>query len=262
MATNIASAQLKLHKRGAVAELVLNRPAARNAISMAMWRILPGLLGEIANDDAVRILMIHGGKSGVFSAGADIHELGAMKNNRAAAQQFYHQMGAAIETLAAFPKPVIARIEGPCIGAGLALALACDIRIADASARFGVTPAKLGITFPLADTRRLVAAIGSARAKDLMFSSRLIDAGEAQDFGLIEYRLETAQSIDFAADYAAQLSQRSPRTQSAMKTTINALSADDMALHAQSCDIFTQSFCAADFEEGFAAFTEKRKPDF
>ncbi|MDQ7019884.1 MAG: enoyl-CoA hydratase/isomerase family protein [Robiginitomaculum sp.] len=262
MAKNVSTPDISLVKNAPIAELVLNRPPAKNAISHAMWRAIPGLVGEAASDPAIRVLVIHGGDTASFSAGADIAELAKIADTPEAADHFHEQMRIALETLARFPGPVIARIDGPCIGAGMALALACDLRFAANTARFGVTPAKLGLTYPLADTRALVALIGPARAKDLIFSSRLIDADEALRLGLVERVLPEHELIDYTQSYVQQLCERSAHTQRAMKTMINAMGDHDPVLSLQSQDVFIESFSITDFKEGVLAFSQKRKPDF
>ncbi len=253
---------ISLIKYDTIGELVLNYQETRNAITRSMWRKIPALLGDADNDPGIHVLLVHGGKTGAFSAGADINELSALADNPDEAARFLAEMSIALGALATFPKPVIARVHGPCIGAGLALALCCDIRLACTSACFGVTPAKLGLTYPLADTRRLVTLIGPARAKDLILSSRLIDAEDALRIGLVEQVIPTDDLVGFTHKYARQMSQRSPHTQAAMKNIINTLSNNDPALERQAREIFVQSFSGADFKEGFAAFTQKRKPDF
>ncbi len=258
----MSSTDISLVKNGTIGELVLNRPLAHNAISTAMWRKIPALLGQAQNDHGLHVLLVHGGRRASFSAGANISELAAMIDDEDAAMRFHHDMSIAISTLANFPKPVIARIKGPCIGAGLALALACDIRIAAADARFGVTPAKLGLTYPLADTQRLVALVGPARAKDLILSSRLLDADEALSFGLVEQLVPTDKLADLTHKRALQMGQRSGHTQTHMKAMINSISAQTPGLEDEARQIFVQSFSGQDSKEGFAAFAQKRKPDF
>lgn len=258
----MSTPDISLIKNGAIGELVLNRPNAKNAISHAMWRAMPGLIGEAANDPAIRVLMVHGGDEGAFCAGADIAELATIADDPKAADRFHAQMRVALDILLNFPGPVIARIDGPCIGAGLALALACDLRFTADTSLFGITPAKLGLTYPLADTRALVALIGPARAKDLIFSSRLIHADEALRLGLVEWVMPENELIDYAQNYAQQLCERSAHTQRAMKTMIKAMGDHDPVLSLQSQDIFIESFSVADFKEGVLAFTQKRKPDF
>ncbi len=258
----MSSPEISLVKNGPVAELVLNRPDVRNAISLSMWQTMPKLIGEAASDPAIRVLIVHGGNNGVFSAGADITELATMADKPQAASRFHTQMSMALHTLANFSGPVIARINGPCIGAGLALALACDLRFTSDTARFGVTPAKLGLTYPLSDTQRLVALIGPARARDIVFSSRLIDAEEALQIGLVERVIPDNMLVEATQAYARQLCERSAHSQRAMKTMINASSDHDDMLALQSREIFTESFSGKDFKEGLTAFAQKRKPDF
>ncbi|MFG1821540.1 enoyl-CoA hydratase/isomerase family protein [Microbispora bryophytorum] len=138
-----------------VATLTLNRPATRNAVTAAMWRALPGILADLAAEPKVRVLLLTG-VGGTFCSGADIseiHELGDNDDDTGLTVVAEH-------ALVTFPKPVIAMIEGYCVGGGCQLALACDLRIAATGARFGVTPAKLGIVYPLSSTRRLAEIAG------------------------------------------------------------------------------------------------------
>ncbi len=257
----MSGAPLRLEVDGPVGTLILDRPSARNAMTRQMWRALPRLLGAAQNDKALRVLVVRG-EGGSFCAGADITQMQELIDNPVQAAVFLDEMNAALNTLASFPRPVIARIDGPCIGAGLALALACDVRIAASDARFGVTPARLGLTYPLADTRRLVAQIGPARAKDLILSARLIDAQDAFDFGLVEQVIPAQDLARHTQDYALSMAQGSAHTQAAMKAMINAATTPDSSLEAPARDIFIQSFSGADFKEGFAAFKNKRKPEF
>ncbi|HYE49685.1 MAG TPA: enoyl-CoA hydratase-related protein, partial [Azospirillaceae bacterium] len=164
--------------------LVLNQPARRNALSLEMWRLIPARLAEAAADSAIRVLVVQGA-GGTFAAGADISEFGTVYATREDAAAYAADMAAALDGLAGFAKPTLALIEGACVGAGLGVALACDLRFAAADARLGVTPAKLGLVYPLGDTRRLVQAVGPSHAKDLLFTGRLVDAAEALSMGLL-----------------------------------------------------------------------------
>ncbi len=253
---------IHLDIHGAVAELVLDRPKARNAMTRAMWRALPGLVGAAQKDQKVRVLLVHGGEAGAFCAGADIRELGALAGKQDEALRFHDEMGAALSTLASFPRPVIAAIEGPCIGAGLALALACDVRFASPTARFGVTPAKLGLAYPLADTARLVALVGPARAKDMLFSARLLDAKEALAFGLAESVMDGENFRLEARQRARHMTTLSAQTQITMKGQVNTMNAANGALATQARKDFAALFAGPDFAQGLAAFVQKRKADF
>ena len=164
-----------------VATLRINRPEKRNAMSVAMWRALPGLLAPLGSDPGVRVLVLTGAE-GTFCSGADISEIAGLSEGG----DDTGLIVTAERALTAFPKPVIAMIEGFCVGGGCQLALACDLRFAAEDARFGITPAKLGVVYPLSSTRRLVDLVGPSTAKFLLFSAELVDAGRALRTGLVD----------------------------------------------------------------------------
>lgn len=170
---------------GPVARLTLNRPEARNAIPAARWRELAQIVGAVAATGA-RILVV-AGAGGAFCAGADLDDFAAMRGDAAARIAFRTDMRAAFDAIGALPIPAIASISGPCYGAGVALALACDLRAATRDARFAITPAKMGISFPQEDVHRLVGQVGAGQAARLLFTADTINAAEAARIGLVDY---------------------------------------------------------------------------
>ena len=169
---------------GDVAWLTLDRPAARNAIALDGWDLLAARIGEVAASGA-RLLVVTGA-GGAFCAGADLSDFRRLAEDPAARARFRAGMRAAFDALPALSIPVIAMIDGPCYGAGVALALACDLRLATEAARFAITPAKIGISYPQEDIERLVALIGTGQAARLLFTGAGIDAAEAARIGLVE----------------------------------------------------------------------------
>ena len=134
----------------------------------------------------VRLLVVTGAGD-AFCAGADLGDFAAMRGDEAAVARFREDMRAALDALRALAIPTIAVIEGPCYGAGVALAMACDIRMARLGARFAITPAKIGIAFPQEDVHRLVALVGPGQAARLLFTAETIDGDEAKRIGLVDY---------------------------------------------------------------------------
>jgi enoyl-CoA hydratase/carnithine racemase len=175
---------------GDIARLRLNRPAARNAIPAAGWETLGRVLDEVAGSGA-RVLIVDGAGI-VFCAGADLDDFAAMRADEKARTRFRTAMRAALERLAALELPTIAAIDGACFGAGVALAMACDIRVAGRGASFAITPAKFGISYPQEDVARLVRLIGAGQASRLLLSAESIDAVEAARIGLVETLAESA----------------------------------------------------------------------
>jgi enoyl-CoA hydratase/carnithine racemase len=169
---------------GGIARLTLNRPEARNAIPVVGWDRLAGRAAE-AEAGGARLLVLTGAGS-AFCAGADIGEFTAFHADPGAASGFRLAMRRGIDAIRNLTIPTIARIEGPCFGAGVALAMACDIRLAGSGARFAITPAKFGISYPQEDVHRLIALVGEGQAARLLFGAGTIDGAEAERIGLVE----------------------------------------------------------------------------
>lgn len=257
--TQPSDAGLTVERRGAVAELVLNRPHTRNAFTASMWAALPGLLEAAARD--CRVLIVRGAGD-TFASGADISEFAEVYATAERGENYSRQIATALDALAAFPHPSIAMIRGACFGGGCALALACDLRFADESARFAITPARMGLLYPFNDTKRLVDCVGGAMAKDMLFSARTLDAAEALDCGLANRVTSPAGLERLVGDYVDQLLDMSPHSAEFTKQMIaRVLAGQDHDSEATKA-LFAGAFNHADFNEGYRAFLEKRKPDF
>ncbi|MEV6522077.1 enoyl-CoA hydratase/isomerase family protein [Longispora sp. NPDC051575] len=241
-----------------LATLTIARPEKRNALTLAMWTAIPGLLADLAADPRVRVLLVTG-EGGTFSAGADIAELLEVYADPERADAYHRINVAAEEALAAFPRPTIAVVRGSCVGGGAQLAVACDLRFAEPEARFGITPAKLGVVYPAVPTARLTRLVGPARAKYLLYSAELVPAGRAQDWGLVD---EVAPDMDARArEFALLLASRSPQTLGAVKAVVDAVvSGGDPQAAVEPWE--KRSRTGPDVPEGLAAFVERRQPRF
>lgn len=164
-----------------LARLTLNRPERRNAVPRAGWDALAARVAE--TQTAGGRLLVVSGAGGAFSAGADLSDF-PMEPKEAAA--FRTAMRGALDAIAGLPFPTVARIDGACYGAGVALAMACDLRLATPGAAFAITPAKIGISYPQEDAHRLVALVGPGQAARLLFTGLHVDATEAARIGLVE----------------------------------------------------------------------------
>ncbi len=246
---------------GAVAVLALNRPSKRNALTMAMWRAIPGLLNELAGDPSVRVLVVRG-EGGAFAAGADISEFETVFATREAALANQADMQAAMTALEDFPSPVIAQIDGACVGGGCGLALCCDLRFASATSRFGITPGKLGLAYGTSDTRRLVQAVGLSAAKDILFTGRIVTAAEALSLGLVDRVFESFSLAGEVAAYAAQICAASGYSARATKAVLRMIRDGATGDDAASRALFADAFEGPDFSEGRAALLQKRAPAF
>jgi enoyl-CoA hydratase/carnithine racemase len=247
---------IRLEHTGATACILIDRADKRNAFNQAMWELLPHLLTQALVDPAVRVIILRSATAGIFCAGADISELMDNRDNsdwRAANQA---AINAAQFALARAAKPVIAFIDGDCIGGGCGLALACDIRIATSQARFGITPAKLGLVYPLHDTKLLVDLVGPGQAKRILFTGALLEAKEALRIGLIE---DISESIEpLATAIAANSAHSMHEMKAIIRLILDGQTGDDAATLAS----FANAFSKADFVEGATAFLAKRKPNF
>ncbi|PKW11261.1 Enoyl-CoA hydratase/carnithine racemase [Streptomyces sp. 1222.5] len=240
--------QLSYQVTDSVATVVIRHPAKRNAMTAAMWRALPPLLGRLAHDPDVRALVLTG-EGGTFCAGADISTL------QGSPEEAQGLAVAAEEALAAFPKPVLAVVRGHCVGGGAQLAAACDLRLAEEGALFGVTPARLGVVYPSSSTRRLVSLVGPATAKYLLFTAELIDAGRALRTGLVDEVLPGGELDERVAELTRILVSRSQLTQAAAKEFADGRADRDAHWTAQARG-------SRDTAEGVAAFLERRRPEF
>ncbi len=245
---------------GAVGWLGLARPARRNALRTVDWQTLGERCAQ-AVEAGLRALLVHG-SGAAFCAGADIDELAAQLGSGAdfaASNRVVQATQLALERL---PMPTIAVIDGPCVGGGLGLALACDFRIATPRARFALTPSRLGLVYSPDDTVRLVRTLGVARSKQLLMLGLTIDAQQAREWGLVDQVVEVNELMSTAANLARRLADGPPAALAAIKRVIAYAAGDPTVDRNQAERLFAQSFTGAEFIEGAAAFLERREPQF
>jgi enoyl-CoA hydratase/carnithine racemase len=250
---------IRLSREGAIATIWLNRPDKRNAMSYAMWTTLEVSARQLGTDPEVRVVVLRGSGEH-FCAGADITELGVA---RPAGQRSFAEVNLDAETaVAELPKPTIAFITGDCIGGGCALAMDCDLRIATDGARFGITPAKLGIVYPPASLERATHLLGPAVTKRMLFTGDLITAAEALRIGLIDEIVDAAESDRRLATLTGVLAARSLLTQAATKSMVAAVVAHGQVPPAVQSYWDEVAAGSSDPAEGIAAFVEKRPARF
>jgi enoyl-CoA hydratase/carnithine racemase len=255
------TSELLVEKRGPIAWLTVNRPEVRNALSLALTRSIAQTLRKLADERAIRVIVLSGAGDRVFVSGADVREF---REHLATPENALEYDAAAEElqsALRAVPQPVIAMIQGHAVGSGCIVAASCDFRIAVRRAKFGIPVAKFGFIAPLPDTLRLVQLVGPAKAKWLLMTGRLIEAPEALAIGLIDQVVEPEQLRQAVEDLAATLAENAPLTLKATKQMIERLTGPSSDVR-RGAEWYREIFRSRDFKEGLDAFFAKRKPEF
>jgi enoyl-CoA hydratase len=251
---------IKIEKRGAVAVLTINRSDKLNALNSQVHAEGVAALDELKIDESVRVLVITGAGEKSFIAGADISEF-AGQTPVTQRNLFYGR--SLFNSLDTFPKPVIAMINGFCLGGGCELAMACDLRTASEKARFGQPEINLGIIPGGGGTQRLTKLIGETKAMELILTGDMIDATTALNLGLINYVYAPEELETKTMEMANKIAEKSPIALQMAKESVKLASRSnlDEGLR-REVDLFAISFSTADKEEGVSAFLEKRKPVF
>lgn len=254
--------EMLLKKEGAIATLIFNRSEKRNALTHSMWKTLPKLIKDVEMDNNIKVLVIKGADETSFAAGADISEFNTLRSTAEGAKKYNDAAQEAEAVLEKLSKPTIAMVQKHCVGGGLEIALACDFRFTSETGIFGITPAKLGIIYNLAGTKSLVDLVGPARAKDILFSGRLLDAKEAFQIGLVERVYSEAEIEEKTYEYAQLLASRAQNSIIGLKRVISEVVYGATEESEEIANMILQSFESKEYKEGIRAFQEKRKPDF
>ncbi|PLS18468.1 enoyl-CoA hydratase [Bacillus sp. M6-12] len=256
------SKELYIERDGAIASLIINRPEKKNAFTLAMFENLPLLLDEIERDSSIKLLIIRGVDDTAFAAGADISEFLEFRLSDEKAKEYNDKALYAVEKLYRFPKPTIALIRRLAIGGGLELALACDFRFASEDSLVGITAANLGIVYNLTSTKRLMDAVGPSKAKELLYTGKLVKAAEAKTLGLIDFLHQGDEIYEEMNNFAKQLSEKSSIALSGTKQVIQAILDGAKEEDEYISKAVLESYNSDDYKEGIQAFLEKRKPRF
>ena len=257
------SEKLLGRRNGQVGWLIFNNPDRRNAVSLEMWQAIPRVLSAFEADPAVRAVVIAGAGGRSFVAGADISQFEAERNSPEANERYKAVSGLGHAALATLSKPLIAMIDGFCIGGGMSMAMACDLRFASESARFGIPAARLGLGYNYASVARLVSLVGPMHASDLLFTARQVSASEALQMGLVNRVVPSAELEALVTEHAGMIAENAPLTIRASKLAIGqAISDPDSRDRAALEAALHACFASADYAEGRRAFMEKRRPRF
>nr|WP_281375381.1 enoyl-CoA hydratase/isomerase family protein [Arthrobacter wenxiniae] len=254
---------MRVEQAGPVATLVMDNPSMRNALTAGMWPQFAELLPRLEDDDSVKVLVVRGAGTH-FSAGADIASVQQILHDPATGQRDGGDITVAESALARFRKPTVAAIDGYCVGGGWQIAGACDIRLASENAVFGITPAKIGIVYPLSGIRKLVELAGPAAAKYLLFSGDMVNAVEARRLGLAMKVLPIDTFWDDVRAFALLLAGRSQFSIQSQKDLVDAISAHVPEAELAERNSYWQREMAASADPriGVAAFLAKETPRF
>jgi enoyl-CoA hydratase len=249
-----------VEKKGAVAVITINRPEKLNSLSSGVHLDGVAALDELKNDAEVRVVIITGAGQKSFIAGADISEFA---DQTPVSQRAVFQERSLFNSLDVFPKPVIAMINGFCLGGGNELALACDLRICSENAKFSQPEINLGIICGGGGTQRLTRLIGEGRAMEMILTGDMIDAPTALRFGLVNYVHPLEELEAKTMEFAAKLAEKAPIALQLSKEAVKFASRSnlDEGLR-REVDLFALCFSTEDKTEGVSAFLEKRKPNF
>ena len=256
----MSPATVLLSVRDGIAEVTINRPEKLNALNEAVRRELADIFDGLASRDDVKVAILSGAGDKAFVAGADVAEFAARTPEE---QRELYRHRRVYDALAEFPKPLICAIRGFCIGGGNELALACDIRVADATARFGQFEVRLGLIPGAGGTQRLTRLVGPGQALRIGLCGDLIDAAEAHRIGLVEVLVGEGEHLDRARELATRMARWSPVALKLVKKAVR--EAHERHLSdglAAERELFLEAFASEDGREGVRAFVEKRRPRF
>lgn len=249
-----------VEREGFVATVRINRPDKLNALNAVVRREIAQAMDQLAEDDSVRVAVLCGTGEKAFAAGADVAEFAGRTPGE---QREVYRRRRVYDAVAAFPKPLIAAIHGFCLGGGVELALACDVRVADPSARFGQFEIRLGLIPGAGGTQRLARLVGPGQAARIALSGDVVDGTEAHRIGLVEILADEGEHLARAGELAGRMARWSPVALGLVKESLRAAAetplADGLALEKE---LFLAAFASDDGREGVRAFVEKRRPEF
>jgi enoyl-CoA hydratase len=255
------SGKLRAERDGPIGRMVFDSPARRNAISGDMWRAIPKAMADFDADPEIRCIVLLGEGTVAFAAGADISEFETRRSSEGNVREYDGLVDAAQHAIEDSAKPVIALIHGFCIGGGVEMALACDLRYAADSSQFAIPAARLGVGYGVHGTNRLVATVGHAAAREIMFSGRRYSAREALAMGLVNRLLPAAELDDYVRRLALELAANAPLSIAASKRIINTV-IEARGDFSKEDELTARCMQSEDYKEGRRAFMEKRTPRF
>ncbi|MDE0054235.1 MAG: enoyl-CoA hydratase [Gammaproteobacteria bacterium] len=263
MELKLETQKMRAWIRDGVGWMEYNNPARRNAVSLEMWQAIGDIMGRFEQDPDVRVAVMRGAGGKAFVSGADISEFDAKRGNAKQMASYGAASARGSKALGTFSKPLIACIEGYCIGGGLAAALNADVRFATPDSLFGIPAAKLGLGYGYEGLAKLSRQVGPTAARDILLSARFLDAAEALRIGLINFIEERDAIRDAVAGYADRVAANAPLTLKAAKAAVDAWERGGRKEDLENVRRLVEAcFDSDDYREGRRAFAEKRTPQF
>lgn len=260
---NTELARVRTAYDGATGWLVLDHPERNNALTLDMWRLIPPCVAELQSQPGVRVVVVTGAGNRAFSAGADISEFETVRANGPDASLYARAIEEALDALRNLPLPTIAMVRGSCLGGGLSIALACDLRYARKDAIFGIPAARVGIGYSYPAVKTLVDLIGPAHARDLLYTARQIQASEAAQMGLVNAVFGMGQLHKWILQQCLAISRNAPLTiRAAKRSVVEVMAESEHSNRAVVEQLVAECFESADYVEGRYAALEGRDPVF
>ena len=259
----MSAGRLLVDRRGEVGWIVIDQPAKRNAISGAMWRGIAPAMAQFDADPEVRCVAFRGAGTEAFASGADISEFEEIRAQKSSVAEYDGLLDQVLHSIQDSRKPSVAMIYGFCMGGGLEVALACDLRYCGRSAQFGIPAAKLGLAYNVEGHKRLIETVGHARAREIMFLGLRYHAEEGFAMGLVNQVFHDAELESEVGRIIQQLCENAPLSIANSKTIIEEyVKASGAPNEASMTAAIERCAKSGDYQEGRRAFMEKRKPDF
>ena len=255
----------RVHARidGPIGWIVFDNPGRHNAMSVAMWEALPGVVEGLAADPSVRVIVLRGAGDEAFVSGADISQFDQVRDSVEANQRYEALGNAGMSRLADCTKPTIAMLQGWCLGGGMAITLNCDLRIADESLRYGIPAARLGIGYRWPGIKKLVDTVGAPNAREIFLTARRFTAHDALRMGYVSRVVARGELEAAVREECELLAANAPLTMASVKIAIDEICRAGPQIDAARIEAATRlAYESQDFIEGRQAFMQKRKPVF
>lgn len=262
MVRELAGGMIRLSVEDHVGTILIDNPPRKNAVTAAMWRAIPEAVRWLVVEGGSRVLILAGAGGSDFSAGADISEFAEVRRDAETARVYEAENSLAFTAVRTAPVPVIAMIRGICYGGGFGLAAACDLRLADATARFCIPPARLGLAYPADAAGDILRALGDQRARFALYTGEVMTAAQLSNDGFLLECCEAEALEKRVRTIAATIAANAPLSVRASKLSIRAFSEHDDRAAQDAAALGAATFDSADYAEGRRAFAERRRPLF